>query len=149
MELTTKRVALFSAVLVLWANVPCWSEDFQDYWEQGEWALRVEKWSKAVDLFTKSLENNPKFFMAYQSRAIAYSKLGEYDKSILDLREAVKLNPDYADAYVRLGLVYEIKGDFPEALKAYQEGMARVKSVTSKMKIQKFIQDVEGKIKKK
>jgi tetratricopeptide (TPR) repeat protein len=139
--------ALLSTCAVLDHEVR--AEDYLDYYEQGEFALRVNKWHRAVDLFTKSINDNPKFFVAYHNRAIAYSKLGDYDKSIEDLKKAVELNPDYPDAYGLMGLVYEIKKDLPGALKVYQEAMAREKRPSVKKLIQKYIDDVEAKLKKK
>lgn len=125
------------------------AEDYLDFYEQGEFALKVGKWERAVELFTKSIQDNPNFFVAYHNRAIAFSKMGEYDKSIQDLKKAVQLNPDYPDAYGLLGLVYEIKKDYPEALKVYQEALSREKRPAVKKVIEKYIQDVEAKIKKK
>jgi len=124
------------------------AEDYLDYYEQGEFALRIEKWDRAIQLFTKSLTDNPKFFVAYHNRAIAYSKKGEYDKSIEDLKKAVALNPDYPDAYGLMGLVYEIKKDYRAALTAYKEAYAREKRTAAKGVLMQYIQDVEAKIKK-
>jgi len=125
------------------------AEDYLDFYEQGEFALKVGKWERAVEFFTKSIQDNPNFFVAYHNRAIAFSKMGEYDKSIQDLKKAVQLNPDYPDAYGLLGLVYEIKKDYLEALKVYQEALSREKRPAVKKVIEKYIQDVEAKIKKK
>jgi tetratricopeptide (TPR) repeat protein len=125
------------------------AQDYLDYYEQGEFALRVQKWDRAVELFSKSLQDNPKFFVAYHNRAVAYSKMGEYDKSIQDLKSAVQLNPDYPDAYGLMGLVYENKKDYPEALKIYQEALSREKRPAFQKALQRYIQDVEAKIKKK
>jgi len=126
---------------------PAFGEDYLDYYEQGEFALRVQKWDSAIALFTKSLQDNPNFFVAYHNRAVAYSKKGEYDKSIQDLKKAVELNPDYPDAYGLMGLVYEIKKDYQSALKVYREALTREKRPAVKKTIQKYIQDVEAKIK--
>ncbi|MGO9571418.1 MAG: tetratricopeptide repeat protein [Desulfomonilaceae bacterium] len=125
------------------------AEDYLDYYEQGEFALRVQKWDRAIALFTKSIQDNPNFFVAYHNRAIAYSKKGEYDKSIVDLKKAVQLNPDYPDAYGLMGLVYEIKKDYPAALQVYQEALAREKRPATQKTLRKFVQDMEAKIKKK
>jgi len=83
-----------------------WAEDYLDYFEQGEFALRVEKWDRAIEFFTKSIQENPSYFVAYHYRAQAYSKKGEYEKSIQDLKKATQLNPDYPDAFGLLGVVY-------------------------------------------
>jgi tetratricopeptide (TPR) repeat protein len=125
------------------------AEDYLDYYEQAEFALRVEKWDRAIELFTKSIKDNPSFYVAYHNRAIAYSKKGEYDKSIEDLKKAVQLNPDYPDAYGLMGLVYEIKKDYPSALQVYQEALAREKRPDVQKTLRKFVQDMEAKIKKK
>ncbi|MGB9618682.1 MAG: tetratricopeptide repeat protein, partial [Desulfomonilaceae bacterium] len=87
--------------------------------------------------------------VAYHYRAIAYSKKGEYDKSIEDLKKAVQLNPDYPDAYGLMGLVYEIKKDYASALKVYKEALAREKRPAVVKLLQKYIQDAEAKLKKK
>ena len=125
------------------------AEDYLDYYEQGEFALRVQKWDRAIELFTKSIQDNPKFFVAYHNRAIAYSKKGEYDKSIEDLKKAVQLNPDYPDAYGLMGLVYEIKKDYTAALQVYQEALSREKRPAAQKTLRKFVQDMEAKVKKK
>jgi tetratricopeptide (TPR) repeat protein len=125
------------------------ADDFLDYYEQGEFALRVQKWDRAIELFTKSIKDNPKFFVAYHNRAIAYSKKGEYDKSIADLKKAVQLNPDYPDAYGLMGLVYEIKKDYPAALKVYKEALAREKRPTAQQTLRKYVKELETKVRKK
>ncbi len=125
------------------------AEDYLDYFEQGEFAIQVQKWDRAVEFFTKSIQDNPSFFAAYQRRAIAYSKKGEYDKSIDDLKKATQLNPDYPDAYGLLGMVYEIKKDNTAAHLAYREALSREKRPAVRKILEKNIQDLEAKLKKK
>ena len=138
-------LVLSAAFLAAWG--PAFGEDYLDYYEQGEFALRVQKWDSAIALFTKSVQDNPNFFVAYHNRAIAYSKKGDYDKSIQDLKKAIELNPDYPDAYGLMGLVFEIKKDYTSALKVYREALAREKRPGVKKTIQRYIQDVEARLK--
>ncbi len=125
------------------------AEDYLDYSEQGEFALRVQKWDRAIELFTKAIQDNPNYFVAYHYRAIAYSKKGEYDKSIQDLKKATQLNPDYPDAFGLMGLVYEIKKDNAAAHEAYREALSREKRPAVRKILEKNIQDLEAKSKKK
>ena len=140
-------------LMLMIANVllsaPVSAEDYLDYYEQGEFALRVEKWDRAIEFFTKSIQENPNFFVAYHYRAIAYSKKGEYDKSIQDLKKATQLNPDYPDAFGLLGVVYEIKKDNVAAHEAYREALSREKRPAVRKILEKNIQDLEAKLKKK
>lgn len=125
------------------------AEDYLDYYEQGEFALRVKKWDRAIALFTKSIQDNPKFFVAYHNRAIAYSKKGEYDKSIADLKKAAQLNSDYPDAYGLMGLVYEIKQDYASALAAYRKALSKEKRPQARKSLEKCIVDLQAKMKAK
>lgn len=146
------RILLLLLVLVspnALPHTPALAEDYLDYYEQGEFALRVQKWDRAIEFFTRSIQDNPSFFAAYHNRAVAYSKKGEYDKSIQDLKKATQLNPDYPDAYGLLGLVYEIKKDNATALEAYRESLSREKRPAVRKIIEKSIQDIEAKLKKK
>ena len=125
------------------------AEDYLDYFEQGEFALRVEKWDRAIEFFTKSIQENPNYFVAYHYRAQAYSKKGEYEKSIQDLKKATQLNPDYPDAFGLLGVVYEIIKDNVAAHEAYREALSREKRPAVQKMLEKNIQDLEAKLKKK
>jgi tetratricopeptide (TPR) repeat protein len=147
----TKPMRFLWALVILCAVLAgtATGDDYLDFYEQGEFALRVEKWERAIDLFTRSIEQNANFYLTYHNRAIAYSKMGEYDKSILDLQKAVQLNPNYPEAYGLMGLVYEIQKNYPSALKAYQEALTREKRPVVRRNLEKYIQDVETKIKKK
>lgn len=147
---TTRNFLLVSLIITCSIGLQkAVAEDYLDYFEQGEFAVRVEKWDKAIELFSKSIKDNPKFFLAYHYRAIAYSKSGQYDKSIEDLKKVVELNPQYPEAYALMGLVYEIKRDYPAALKVYREALAREKRQAVRAGIEKYIRDVEAKMKKK
>ncbi len=128
---------------------PALAEDYLDFYEQGEFALRVQKYDRAIEFFTKSIQDNPNFFVAYHNRAIAYSRKGEYDKSIEDLKKATQLNPDYPDAYGLMGLVYEIKKDNAAAQQAYREALNRERRPAARKILEKNIQDLEAKLKKK
>ena len=146
------RILLALLVLVTANALPCaraLADDYLDYYEQGEFALRVKKWDRAIEFFTRSVQDNPKFFVAYHNRAIAYSRKGEYDKSIQDLKKATQLNPDYPDAYGLMGLVYEIKKDNAAALGAYRAALSREKRPAVRKIIEKNIQELEAKSMKK
>jgi tetratricopeptide (TPR) repeat protein len=65
--------------------------------------------------------------MAYNNRGVAYNGLGDHDRAIEDLTEAIILNPEYAMAYFNRGLAYKAKGDNGSALadfnKACESGL--------------------------
>lgn len=149
-----RNIAKLSSVILVLLSICAqpvgwvFADDYLDYYERGEFALRVEKWDRAIEMFSKSIQENPKFFVAYHNRAIALSKKGEYDKSIADLQKAVQLNPDYPDAYGLMGMIYEIKKDYPKALQVYREALAREKRPKFQKVIEKLIQDAEAKVKK-
>jgi tetratricopeptide (TPR) repeat protein len=146
-----KRLLVLALGQFLLCTVFCaaaWAEDYLDFYEQGEFALRVEKWDRAIELFTKSLQDNPNFFLAYHNRAIAYSKKGDYDKSLADLQKAVQLNPDYPDAYGLMGLVYEIRKDYASAIKVYREALSREKRPQVKRVLENYIKDAEARLKR-
>jgi tetratricopeptide (TPR) repeat protein len=51
----------------------------------------------------------------YSERGFTYLKKNEYDRAIMDLDNAIRLNPDNGRALKRRGLAYEAKGDTARA----------------------------------
>ncbi|MBU4035917.1 MAG: tetratricopeptide repeat protein, partial [Proteobacteria bacterium] len=46
-----------------------------------------------------------------------------YDKAVVNLKKAIKLNPNYEEAYLALGDVYLAKGIFRESEKMYKKAI--------------------------
>jgi tetratricopeptide (TPR) repeat protein len=123
--------------------------DFIKDFKAGEFALKIDKYDRAIASFTSSIKKNPKFYPALHARAVAFSRKGAYDKSIKDLNRVIKLNPNYLDAYAMMGVVYEIKKDYGSALKVYQAALKRTTSPTVKRALANWIAQTEEKIAKK
>ena len=66
----------------------------------------VEEAKEYIKFYTTSLTFNPKIVEYYIKRGSAYSYIGKHTKAIGDYTAAVKLKPDYANAYYKRGVVW-------------------------------------------
>ncbi len=66
--------------------------------------------------FTKALEYNPVYTLAYTYRAITRSRLGNYDDALRDFEEAIDLRPDLPDPYYSRGVTRLLNQQFEEAI---------------------------------
>ena len=75
-----------------------------------------------------------------------YMKREKYDAAIDRFAEAVKLMPDYAQAYKLMGEAYEKKKFLPEARQAYQKFLGCKASPKESEEIQKRVTRLEAEI---
>jgi tetratricopeptide (TPR) repeat protein len=80
-----------------------------------------------IDGCTAVIQSNQdppqKLSTAFDNRGVAYRLKGEYDHAWQDYEQAIRLNPDNANAYNNLGVIYRIKGDYDRAIAAYDEAI--------------------------
>ena len=60
---------------------------------------------------------------AFYNRANAYSRKGEFDRSIRDYDEAIKLDPGFARAFYNRGNSYGNKGQIDRAIQDFDEAI--------------------------
>jgi type IV pilus assembly protein PilF len=92
----------------------------------GERFLARNDTSKALEQFLKALEINPDDPYLHYDLALTYDMKGVLDKAEYHLKEAIKLKPDYSDAYNYLGFVYFRQGKVHEAIEAYNKALGNL-----------------------
>ncbi|NPV38730.1 hypothetical protein BREVNS_1902 [Brevinematales bacterium NS] len=79
---------------------------------------------RAVWCYSKAIEIDPKFYVAYFGRGYIYFNLGYYEKALEDYSLAISLNPKNAVAYNNRAVIYEKLREYRKALKDYSSAIA-------------------------
>ena len=69
----------------------------------------------AIADFSKALELNPNYILAYVNRGNAKVGKSDWDGAIVDFSKAIELDPKYAIAYSNRGVAKKEKGDLAGA----------------------------------
>jgi Tfp pilus assembly protein PilF len=88
----------------------------QPHLEDGIAAHRAGDLNKAVESYTKAIEIDPKFAVAFNLRGKAFSGLQYFNLSVADQTQAIKLDPTLVDALMARGLLMRTRGDFNGAV---------------------------------
>jgi tetratricopeptide (TPR) repeat protein len=85
------------------------------YYKVGSAYLQKREFDQAILLLNKSLEINPKYAAAYETRGIIYSSREQYDQAIADFNKAVEIDPRLGEAYISRGKAYYFKGEYDKS----------------------------------
>jgi tetratricopeptide (TPR) repeat protein len=77
----------------------------EDFNLRGESYYSKQEYRLAINCFTKAIDLDPNYVIAYHNRGNALRERGAYGLAILDFNTAMKLET-YANVYVDRGLVY-------------------------------------------
>ena len=93
---------------------------FAQYW-CGQCLLQQNSPGRAITAFTRCIESNPAFFLAYIGRAEAFIMRKEFDKALKDCEEALKRAPQSVDAKRVKAFALAAMGRQQEAFKILDE----------------------------
>lgn len=77
----------------------------------------------AIDEFTKAINSNPEYAIAYISRGNAYDAEGKFDEALSDFNKALELNPRDVRALNGRAIVYESKKLYDKAISDYNKAI--------------------------
>lgn len=90
-------------------------------------AYDARNYDEAQRLFARALEDRG---LAAKAQAAAYNGLGmvlvaklQFERAIKEYGNAIKANPDYADAYMNRGNAYGCMNDYDTAVKDYDQAI--------------------------
>ena len=91
------------------------------FMSKGEYAKAIEDYSKAID-------NEPAHPLAFNKRGQAYLEMREYDEAVEDFKEVIQLKPNdaqakqnLANAYMKRGISHDQRGDSAHAAKDFEK----------------------------
>merc|ERR1712173_35430 len=73
---------------------------------EGNTHMKAKEYQKAIEEYTKAVEFNPKSEVYFCNRAVAYTNINKFHEALDDCKKAIAINPDYAKAFSRMGLIY-------------------------------------------
>jgi tetratricopeptide (TPR) repeat protein len=85
------------------------------YYKIGSAYLQKREFDQAILLLDKSLETNPKFAAAYETRGAIYSRREQYHQAISDFNKALEIDPSFAEAYLSRGRAYYFKREYDQS----------------------------------
>jgi tetratricopeptide (TPR) repeat protein len=79
----------------------------------------------AKEVLDLSLELGLTHSLHYVDRGQIYTQIGEYDLALLDMNEAIRINPDQASYYDARAKTYAIRGNFESAFEDFTSAIER------------------------
>jgi type IV pilus biogenesis/stability protein PilW len=58
--------------------------------------------------------------------ALVYQEIGEYDLALARFKKAVKLKPDFSEAYNNMGVLYSLQGQSEKALECFNKAVSNI-----------------------
>ena len=98
-----------------WHKIPRLSQKLR----LGTTYLQEKNFKKALYIFNNIIKEAPAFSEAYNKRATAYFLMKKYEKSLMDIKATLTLEPRHFGALSGLGLIFMNRGDFQRALMAF------------------------------
>lgn len=99
------------------------NEQALDYKMQGFSMMGIEKFDKAVELFSKSIEIEQNADV-YMDLGNAYASMGEYDNAIDAFSKALLLEPDNGEILFDIGCVYLLQERLKKCIEYYNKAEA-------------------------
>lgn len=90
----------------------------------GNYADAVSCFSEAIALHERDPAASSNAHVYYSNRSAAYLKLGDAPRALADATQCVALKRDWPKAFSRQGAALFALGRFPEAKRAYSDGLA-------------------------
>ncbi len=98
-------------------------KDSQFFYNRGIEHMGKGEHDQAISDFSKALEINPRYALAYGNRGIAYRNKGQLDDAISDYNKVLGIDPRDAKAYNNRGFAYSRKGQYDQAISDFTKAL--------------------------
>ncbi|MFN3405843.1 MAG: tetratricopeptide repeat protein [Cytophagaceae bacterium] len=94
----------------------------EEYLNFGEQFMQQENFNAAYSAFDKAVKLSPTA-KHYTKRAICLMFLSQMKEALQDFDEAIKIDPNFAEAYLFKGSIYQLMEDYDIAISLYSKAI--------------------------
>lgn len=95
--------------------------DIDTLMQKGTQAMYSKDYERAIALFGQVIQQKPYFAEGWNKRATVYFVKGNYQASLDDIRETLKLEERHFGALSGMASIYMMRGETSHALQTYQQ----------------------------
>ncbi len=99
------------------------AETAENYFQNGNEALKDKKYSQALEWYKKAIRKSPKSEGIYINMALAYYYLKKYKTAINYFNHAIRINKNNDTAYFNKGLVYQRMHKYKNAIRSFTKAI--------------------------
>ncbi|MEN2495442.1 MAG: hypothetical protein MHMPM18_000074 [Marteilia pararefringens] len=85
---------------------------------EGNACLKEKKFASAIHKYTEAIQYDNQNSALYYNRGLVLHSQAKLDDALVDLKQALRLNPTYAKAHYKISQVYEQKAQYDEAIES-------------------------------
>ncbi len=123
--LAHQRNEVWQDDLTLWTDVVEKSPGkARPFGTRGDYYMDLQQYDKALQDYSKAIENNPEYEIALHNRGGVYGKLGNNELALADYSRAIEIKPDYVIALYNRGNTYGKLLQWNEAIADYTKAIA-------------------------
>ena len=105
-----KRFTIILLLFPLMGTIMLQAQSAKQYFKAGEEFAKKMNYKDAIEQYSNAVELDPDYDKAYIQRAMAYTKLEEFEKAATDFDRAIVFNEKDADLYYYSGMAYHLQG---------------------------------------
>lgn len=97
------------------------------------------RYHEAIDVYTRGIKIFPDHAMLYRHRGHRYISVRKFDQAVGDLTKASQLNAHDFDIWYHLGLAHYLRGEFEDALRAYNSCLQNAEDDDAKIAVSHWL----------
>lgn len=90
---------------------------------RGNALYSINEFDKAISDYSKAIDINPNYLLAYYNRGLAWINKEDYDKAIKDYDKAIEIDPNCAYAYADKASIERGLKKYDEAIENYNKAI--------------------------